>query len=70
MEAKLNNPVFHSWMVGNQKIIFIEFCLFVTEEILVTVSRRAPAFKEAWPSSGYLKKAHHFIGLDQFLDVL
>ena len=25
-------------------------CLFVTEEILVTVSRRAPAFKEAWPS--------------------
>ena len=25
-------------------------CLFVKEEILVTVSRRAPAFKEAWPS--------------------
>ena len=24
--------------------------LFVTEEILVTVSRQAPAFKEAWPS--------------------
>ena len=26
----------------------ISKCLFVTEEILVTVSRRAPAFMEAW----------------------
>ena len=28
-----SNPVFHSWMVGNQKIMFIElvFLIFISE---------------------------------------
>ena len=39
-----SNPVFHSWMVGNQKIIFIElvFWTFISETTMNNINRLKP----------------------------
>ena len=55
METKriLNIATGPYYMIGTiffRQIAMFNSSLFVTEEILITVSRRAPAFKEAWPS--------------------